>query len=253
MSDARRWLKHLRPPTAGATTLLCLHHAGGNAASYRDWARLLPDAVAPVAVQLPGRAERMDEPAHEDMDALVLGLLEAIQPLLDRPFAIFGTSMGARVGWSLAHALRERGLPMPRVLYVLASAAPSLDREIRGWNGSDEQLIGYMRDMGGTPPELMEDPELLGYLVAVLRADLTVLSTHTDQPDELLDIPVMAFAGRDDHESPPERIAPWEGSTTGPFTLHTIDGGHFLDAEGMREVTGLVAADLLATALRRTA
>lgn len=250
MADTRRWLKRLRPHAEGATTLLCLHHAGGNAASFREWVRLLPETITPVAVQLPGRADRMDEPPHEDMDDLVLGLLEALEPLLDEPFAVFGASMGARVGWSLAHALRERSLPQPRALYVYASAAPSLDREVRGWNGPDEGLVRYMREMGGTPLELLEDPELLGYLVAVLRADLTVLSTHTYQPDVRLDLPVTAFAGRDDLESTPAQIAPWAEVTTGPFALHTMDGGHFLDEDGLRLVTRTVTADLSATTPR---
>ncbi len=250
MSDTRRWLKWLRPPVEGATTLLCLHHAGGNAASFLEWAQLLPESITPVAVQLPGRADRMDEPLLEDMGALVNALLEALEPLREDPFAVFGSSMGARVGWSLAHALRERELPLPRALYVYACAAPSLDRQIRGWNGPDAGLVRYMYKMDGTPKQLLEDPELLGYLVAVLRADLTVLSTHAYQPDVPLDIPVMAFAGRDDEASPLGKMAPWADATRGPFTMHVIEGGHFLGAEGLRQVTRTVAADMLDTAPR---
>lgn len=244
MSDGRRWFKRFRRPAAAATTLLCLHHAGGNAAMFRDWQWLLPPSIDPIAVQLPGRADRSDEQLCYDMDKLVDSLVEMVEPLLDQPVALFGASMGARVGWSLAHALRERALPMPRALYVSASVAPSLERQIRGWNGPDEGLVRYMHELGGTPPQLFEDQELLSEMVAILRADLTVLSTHTYQPSEPLNIPITAFAGAADEESPPQRMAPWGSETTGPFVMNILDCGHFFDSYAVRQVTETLAADL---------
>lgn len=211
---------------------------------FRDWARMLPPSVDPVAVQLPGRADRSDEPLFHDMGELVDSLVEVVAPLTEQPVALFGASMGARVGWSLAHALRERGLAMPRALYVSSSAAPSLERRIRGWDGPDEGLVRYMRELGGTPPELLENDDMLSYLVDTLRADLTVLSTHTYQPGVPLDIPVTAFAGAADEESPPRRMEPWGAETTGPFALHVLDCGHFLDSYAVQEVIATLAADL---------
>lgn len=247
MSDEGRWFKRFRRPAAGATTLLCFHHAGGNAAMFRDWPRVLPPSVNPVAVQLPGRADRSDEQLFYDMGALVNSLVEMVTPLMDQPVALFGASMGARVGWSLAHALRERALPMPRALYVSASVAPSLDRQIRGWNGPDEGLVRYMQELGGTPSQLLQDQELLREMVATLRADLTVLSTHTYQPSVPLDIPITAFAGAADEESPPQRMEPWGAETTGPFVMNIIDCGHFFDSHAVQQVADTLVADLRRT------
>ncbi|MEQ4304372.1 thioesterase domain-containing protein [Plantactinospora sp. B6F1] len=245
MSDGRRWFKRFRRPAPGATILLCLHHAGGNAATFRQWPQLLPPSIDPVAVQLPGRADRFAEPRYHEMDKLVDDLVAAVEPLLDQqPVAFFGASMGARVGWSLAHALRERAMPMPRALYVSASVAPSLDRQIRGWNGPDEGLVRYMREMGGTPSQLFEDQGLLGEMVATLRADLTVLSTHTYQPGVLLDIPITAFAGAADEESPARRMEPWGAETTGPFVLNVLDGGHFFGSDAVRQMIEMIVAGM---------
>lgn len=244
MSDGRRWFKRFRSPTAGATTLLCLHHAGGNAAMFREWPRLLSPSIDPIAVQLPGRADRIDEQPYHSMHDLVDNLVDAVEPLLNRPLALFGASMGARVGWSLAHALRERGLPMLRALYVSASSAPSLDREVRGWNGPDEGLVHYMRTLGGTPAQFLDDAVMLGEIVTTLRADLTVLSTHKYQPDVLLNIPITAFAGASDEESPPQQQEPWGKETTGPFVMNVLDGGHFLNADTTRLVIDSISEDL---------
>ncbi|MEV5892528.1 thioesterase II family protein [Nonomuraea fuscirosea] len=223
---------------------MCLHHAGGSAAMFRDWPRMLPASIDLIAVQLPGRADRSDERLCYDMDELVDSLVEVLAPLMAEPVALFGVSMGARVGWSLAHALRERALPMPRALYVSASVAPSLERRIRGWNGPDEGLVRYMRELGGTPPQLLDDPELLSGMVATLRADLTVLSTHTYQPSVPLDIPITAFAGAADEESPPHQMEPWRGETTGPFVMHVLGCGHFFDPDAVQRVTETLVTDL---------
>jgi len=211
---------------------------------FRSWPRMLPPSIDPLAVQLPGRADRSAEDLFYDMNILVDRLVEAVAPLTDQPFALFGASMGARVGWHLAHALRERALPMPRALYVAASTAPSLERQIRGWDGPPEGLVRYMQELGGTPAQLMGNRELLADMVTTLRADLTVLSTHTYQPSVQLDIPITAFAGQADDESPPHRMRPWGKETTGPFVMKLLDSGHFFDSNGTRKMLETISGDL---------
>lgn len=138
-------------------------------------------------------------------------------------------------------------MPMPRALYVAAAAAPSLDRQIGGWDGPDEGLARYMKELGGTPALLLEDQELLGEMVATLRADLTVLSTHTYQPEVLLDIPITAFAGAVDEESSPPQMEPWGAETTEPFVMNILDAGHFFDQYAVQQVIDMLVADLLGT------
>jgi medium-chain acyl-[acyl-carrier-protein] hydrolase len=240
-TEERRWFKRYRGSTGTGAQLLCFHHAGGSAAVFRDWRYLLPGHVEPIAIQLPGRADRTREAAYTDMVPLVQRLADVLEPLTDRPFAFFGASMGARVSWHLAHELRARGLPSPLGLFVSSSAAPSLERTIRGWDGPDDALIGYMVDMGGTPTQVLEDPDLLARLLPVLRADLTVLSTHIFQPDAPLEVPIVAFAGAGDEEVPPARMEPWGIETAAGFSLEIVDGGHFLSPLGLRQVTEAVA------------
>lgn len=39
--------------------------------------------------------------------------------------------------------------------------------------------------------------------------------------------PVVAFAGTEDREVPPKRMAPWADETTGPFIRYVLPGDHF--------------------------
>ena len=96
------------PREGAALGLLCFHHAGGGAYGYRPWARRLRAEVELVAVQLPGRENRLGEALLHDADAVLDGLIRALEGALPRPYAMFGHSLGAM----LAHRLACRvGLP----------------------------------------------------------------------------------------------------------------------------------------------
>jgi surfactin synthase thioesterase subunit len=241
----RRWLKRYgRRGTAAEIWLLCFHHAGGSAAIFRKWPELISPAVEPVAVQLPGRADRFNEPAFEHMAPLVDALVDVVTPLLDRPFACYGVSMGARVAWSFALALRRRAMPMPVQLFLACEPAPVHDDGARPWEDWPGELEGYLRDLGGTPREVLAEPELVRALLPTLRADLTALTTATVRPVTPLDVPIRAFSGTGDPVAPPDLMAGWRAETSAHFELDLIAGGHFFDLAGERSVIHAIGDDL---------
>lgn len=217
---------------------------------FRHWLELLPDAVETVGVQLPGRADRFREPAYRRLTPLLDDFADVLRPLDDRPFAFYGVSFGARLAWSVAHALRDRSLPQPRALFLAACPAPSDDPGPGDWDDHPGGLDGYLRDLGGTPPEVLADPRLREALLATLRADLDVLAAPAPTPATPLDIPIHAFAGADDATARPESMAGWRAETTAAFELDVIPGGHFLGAQAERHMLDTIARDLLATRVR---
>lgn len=242
------WLRRCRAggPSPSAR-LLCFHHAGGAAAVFRDWGRLLPPHVEPLAIQLPGRADRRREPAFSRMEALLDALIPAVAPVLDLPYACYGLSMGAKVSWALTHRLQRAGLRLPRALYLSGAAAPDVREGRSDWSDSsvsDEELVGYLREMQGTPPEVLEHPEFLDALLPTLRADLTLVDGFVVDSAPPLDLPIHAFAGIRDAEGGPERMRGWGQFTRAAFTLKEIDAGHFFDAEGEARIAAAVAAGL---------
>jgi surfactin synthase thioesterase subunit len=212
---------------------------------YRKWPELIPPAVEPIAVQLPGRAERFCEPAFDQMAPLVEALVEVVTPLLDQPFACYGVSMGARVAWSFVHALRARAMPMPVQLFLACDPAPVHDDGGRPWEKRPDGLEGYLRDLGGTPPEVLAEPELMRALLPTLRADFSVVATAGARPVSPLDVPIRAFAGTEDPVAPPARMHGWRAETSARFALDPIPGGHFFDVAGERQVINKIGEDLI--------
>lgn len=212
---------------------------------YREWPHLMPRSIELVALQLPGRADRLREPPFETMAPLVDALIEVIEPLLDQPFAFYGLSMGARVAWALTHGLREQAMPTPSVLYLASAAAPGSKEGRADWDARKDDLVGYLREMGGTPPEIFSQPELLASLLPTLCADLILVDTFCFRPSTPLDVPIRAFAGIDDVEGSPERMSGWRLETSGRFHLDVVPGGHFFDATGELQVIRTITDDLL--------
>lgn len=242
---ARRWLKRFGRVPPGRTRLLCFHHAGGAAGAFRHWPDLVPDAVETVAVQLPGRADRFGEPAYDSMEPLLDDLVDVLRPLGDRPFAFFGVSFGARLAWSAAHALRDGGLPQPGALFLAACPAPSCDPGPNEWDRHRGGLEGYLRDLGGTPPEVLAEPRLLAAMLRTLRADLDVMVSDVAAPAAPLDIPIHGFAGDQDPTATPQAMAAWRAETTAGFELDVLPGGHFLGAGAERRMLDTIVRDLI--------
>jgi medium-chain acyl-[acyl-carrier-protein] hydrolase len=240
------WLRRFAATADAPVRLLCFHYAGGSASMFRDWR--LGDDIDIVAVQLPGRDIRLAEPPYRHMDPLVTDLVPVLAPLLDRPFACYGSSMGARVALATTHALRDGGLPAPARLFVASSAAPRLHRPVRGWQESEDGLVDYVRALGGTPEQVLASAELRALFLPTLRADLTVVGTCPD-PGPPLSVPIRAFAGADDTEAPPSDMQPWRDETTADFDLYVLPGGHFFDQAGYRMLWDLIGKDLIGTDL----
>ncbi|MDI1460732.1 alpha/beta fold hydrolase [Catellatospora sp. KI3] len=244
-ATADRWLRRYHRGGTPRLRLYCLHYAGGSPSMFRDWPALLPAHVAVEAFMLPGRDGRFREPALERMDALVGALVEALRQQPDTPYALFGYSFGAQVSFHLAHALREAGLPQPRTLFVAASAGPSELGHVPGVDETDEELVGYMRSLGGTSSAVLDNPELLDLVLPTLRADLRTVATLPYTPRPPLAVPIHAFSGEADPTSAnPELMAAWQRETTGPFRQTVFPGGHFFIDDALPELAAAIGADL---------
>lgn len=248
-----RWYRSFVSRSDCRVRLLCFHHAGGGASAFRGWVRFLAADVDLVAIQLPGRENRFSEAPYERMSPLVTELVAATEPKLDRPFAFFGYSMGARVALALAQALHAQGMPRPQRLFVAASPGPCLNIPVPGWDQPDRELLATLVSYGGVPPAFQADQELLELLLPTVRADLTTVATWPYQAGSQLNCPVLAFAGHDDGYASPELMRAWASETASSFELRVLPGGHFFIHRRLPEVVAAVDHELALAAdgLRR--
>ena len=208
--------------------LFCFPYAGGGALIYRAWTQALPDDVELCAVQLPGREQRLREPPIRRVSQAVDLLSAALARHLDRPFAIFGHSMGAVLGYETARRLLVDTGIEPCRLFVSGHRAPHLPSRKPPLHGlPDDAFIAGVKALDGTPADVFEDKELMGLVLPMLRADFELVETYAELPGPRLSCPVMAMGGDADTDVPMEDITPWQDVTRGPFKSAFFRGGHF--------------------------
>ncbi|MFE5535744.1 thioesterase II family protein [Streptomyces sp. NPDC056492] len=251
-----RWLKRLTVPGAPSpqparARIVCLPHAGGAATAYQGWARHLPAAVELLAVQYPGRQDRLAEPCSETMEESAGAAAAALAELPVLPTVVFGHSMGALVAYETTVRLgRQAPHAAPVHLFVSGASAPHRDREDLPAL-DDESLIAYSRRQGGAQPEVYDIPELRELLLPSLRADFRLLTDYRGVGERArTDVPVTAFGGDGDAGCPPEALTGWGELTTAEFTTRVFPGGHFYLQGREEQLTALVAGALEARADR---
>jgi surfactin synthase thioesterase subunit len=198
-------------------------------APFRPWIERFPANVEVCLVQLPGRETRMREVPYSLLNDLVADLARALDPLLDQPYALFGHSMGALIGFALAHHLRSLDRPQPVHLFVSARRPPHLpDADAPLHQLPDAALVAALvRRYNGIPRVLLEDAELLRLFLPTLRADLTMLETYPYVERSPLECPITAFGGWEDSRVTQVDLAAWSNLTGGHFAAQMFPGGHF--------------------------
>lgn len=240
---ADAWLAVPRPEPAARGRLFCLPYAGGGAAAFRDWPPALP-GLEIVLVRLPGRESRFAEPPLARIEPLVDELAVAVAPRLDRPFALFGHSMGALVAFELARRLRRDALPQPSRLFVSASRAPQLRAGSVTVSQDEDELVSRLLGLGGTPPEVLANEELLGLLLPALRADFALVDAYAYGGEPPLDCPIHAFSSAEDPHATVGEVDAWRAQTRAEFVHEVLSGNHFFVHAQREQILVAIAAEL---------
>ncbi|MGZ4853648.1 MAG: thioesterase II family protein [Candidatus Angelobacter sp.] len=207
--------------------IFCFPYAGAGAAIFRDWARDLPGTIELCPVQLPGRETRAMEPACSRIEPLIEMLSRELTPFFDIPYVFFGYSMGALIAFELARALRRKSLPGPSQLFLAARRSPRMADRSSTTALTDREFIEELKNIGGTPKEILRIPELLELMLPTLRADFSLCESYEYSPAAPLECPLSIFGGKEDADVSNEALAAWAAETGSSCNVKLFDGGHF--------------------------
>ena len=239
------WLDPRTLARPARVRVFALPFAGGNSAVYRAWGSALPPDIVVCPVLLPGREARLVEPTPGDLLALASAASAALQPHLDVPFVLFSHSMGAMVAFEIARMVQAVGGPAPVILYASGCSAPHLGVAVAATSHlSDREFIDHVRDLGGTPPEVLASAELLDLVLPTLRADFRACERYAYTAGPPLRCRLVAIGGAADEQVSITAVEAWRAHTQGPFEMRILPGGHFFLQDQLPALVAQLAADL---------
>lgn len=242
--SATPWLPGARTSARSSRRLFCLPYAGGAASVYRPWQYAFPPDINVCAIELPGRGGRIKEEPYESLSLLVDALSRAILPFLDRPFAFFGHSMGALLAFETARHLRRCHRITPTYLFLSGHSAPQFPMDYPVHDVPEEELLETLKKLSGTPPEILQNRELMNLMLPILRADFAVCETYRYLHDDPLDCPVSVFGGLADEEVPGPHLEGWREHTAQAFKLRMLPGGHFFIHNAQSQIMKCIVGDI---------
>lgn len=240
-----RWLAFVKPRPQARLRLFCFPYSGGGATAFRKWSDGLPDTIEVCPVQWPGRETRLQEPPFTRIAPLVQATAQALLPHLDKPFAFFGHSVGALVGFELARLLRRQHGLRPVHLFASAHGAPQRpDPDPPAHALPEPDFIREVQRYNGTPQVVLENPELRRVFIPILRADFAVNETYTYTDEAPLDCPISAFGGSQDWKGSYADLEAWREQTSARFSVRIFPGDHFFLQSAQPLVLEAIAQEL---------
>ncbi|BAV98040.1 thioesterase II family protein [Lysobacter enzymogenes] len=215
--------------TQSLPRLICFPYAGGSWHAFAPWQAALQGQLEVVAPELPGRGHRIGDAPFSRLPALVDWLLDELDAQLADDFSLWGHSMGALLAYEVARALERRGRRAPRHLFVTGALPPRHPRHAELYHSlGDDELIAKLAAMSGTPPEVLQDRELMQILLPFVRADFAVCETYAWDPREAaLRMPITAIGGDRDPDIAIDLLHGWRDCTRAGVRVLSMSGDHF--------------------------
>jgi surfactin synthase thioesterase subunit len=225
--------------------LFVLPHAGGSMTYYLPWQKILPESIELNLLQLPGRGTTFKEKPFTEWPEATQAVYEEIKKLIDdRPFAIFGHSLGALIGFEVAQKLQNKNLVH---LFASGMSAPQhyTVPKLR-YTLSDEELIKYVADTDDAMPH--KDQNYFDYVkltLPTIRADFQLVDTYEYHPKDLLQCSLSGMYGENDFLYSKESVFAWKEMAGKDFDFKTFMGGHMYLTPARQQVLEYLSNSLI--------
>lgn len=221
--------------------LICFPYAGGGPQIYLPWADELPEKVQLIVVQPPGRGSDFNSPPIDNLEHFALELLKIIRADLNKPYVLFGHSLGSRVAFELMLQASKLQLRLPKHFIASGSKAPDHDRSKDPIHAlPEDEFIEKLKELNGTPKAVLENPELLSIFSPILRADFKMSGTYLPTTKAKFPVPLTVLGGDRDAEIEEEHLHEWRKFFSKTAHIEMVSGDHFFIDTNREKVLEIV-------------
>jgi len=252
-SELDKWVIRYKKVDSPRLRLFCLPYFAGGASIFSTWHEFLPDDIEVCAIQFPGREERGDERAYDDVADLVAKMAEVMEPLLTTPCAFYSHSSGAGVALELTRHLNRELDVQPTKFMVGGWRAPHLVSPFKFLEAiADDEVYkeknipnikGHLRSLE-IPDAVIDNDAVFNEMLPALRADILLGKKYKYIEDEPLNCPLTAFAGADDNVFTVDQVQGWDQHTNSEFKFKVVPGGHLFCRDNKEDLLEIVTEEL---------
>ncbi|MDO4321563.1 MAG: thioesterase domain-containing protein [Lachnospiraceae bacterium] len=220
--------------------LFLLPFAGGNATSFQKMTEHLDSFIQTVTVEYSGRGSRLNEGDITDYGIFRNDVVEYIKShrKKDKPYAIFGYSMGA----ALAYEIASQNLLGEAPVHLFYGARACIADESLP-KLSDEEFIEHAKTMGGFDERVTRNKRLFRLFIHPLKDDYNIAKQFRFEKGELpfCDCTVL-YSEKD---TPFDTVRKWKRLTTGKTEFFEFGNNHFFVLEHYEEIAKIINQTLM--------
>lgn len=221
--------------------LYLLHFAGGNQYSFNFLKDHMPSSIDFIPLELPGRGKRFSEALIKNKEEAISDYLRQFLEIRNsnKPYIVFGHSMGATLGLSLVNKLEKLNNP-PISLIVSGNSGPgTYDDAPKRYLLEDEEFKKELRRLGGVPEEVLGNDELFNYFSPIIRADFETLENcGFIEKNIKINSPIYALMGSEEEKK--DKITNWQNFTKSEFHYQIVEGNHFFIQKHPKEIATII-------------
>jgi medium-chain acyl-[acyl-carrier-protein] hydrolase len=225
------------------TKLFIFPHAGGSDLSYASMEKSFSPVFDCFTVCYPGRGRRYNDKFVKNIGELVEDCLSFFLSKHDgEDFFFMGHSFGSLVAFECMRVMQSDNMPQPAMSFLSGKSAPShVSDSVLKHKLDDEQLILYLKKLGGIPNDLADNQSFISFYLPIIRHDLALIENYEYKQSSQLNVPLVLINGTNDLGIKSGSIQAWQQETTEKCHFENMAGGHFFNLEN-QSFTNLICS-----------
>lgn len=237
----RNWYLEYKKNPDALIRLFCFHHSGGGASAYYPWVDYLSSKIEMIAIQLPGREDRFVESLNNNLNDIITKLSKEFAIYKDKPFFVFGHSLGALISYEFINSVHQLYSLYPRHMIISATKAPHLPLRRKELSKLDNKsLKEELRIYDGVDKRILNNDELLDLFLPIIRSDFGIYENYNFLKSMPVPCDILALSGDEDQTVTQEEILAWSVYTTGQFEHMSFPGKHFFIKEQQNKILEII-------------
>ncbi|ELW9268386.1 acinetobactin biosynthesis thioesterase BasH [Acinetobacter baumannii] len=210
--------------------MFCLPPAGSSASIYHPWKKRISDNIRIIPIEYSGHGIKINEPLIDDPDLLAMQIANEIQAYSDKPFILFGHSVGGGLIWKVLNYLNEKPI-IDQLRLIVISSRPEhhyIQHMRYKHELTDEKIIDELKRYNNFPDEILNNQDALTFFLKIIRNDFYLSDQLLGEKIHKTEVPIVAFYGKQDPDIPNKRMMDaWQQHTENWLGSIEFEGDHF--------------------------